>query len=102
MSPSFRTRSRAMEKFVRLGGVAASMPQPNIDTDAIIPASYQRTLKDDPGKGLFAGWRYDLKGNEVPDFVLNREPFRRSKVIVGGVNFGCGSSREFAVWALMR
>jgi 3-isopropylmalate/(R)-2-methylmalate dehydratase small subunit len=78
------------------------MPQPNIDTDAIIPASYQRTLKDDPGKGLFAGRRYDLKGNEIPDFVLNREPFRRSKIIVGGVNFGCGSSREFAVWALMR
>ncbi len=91
-----------MEKFVRLEGIAASMPQPNIDTDAIIPASYQRTLKDDPGKGLFAGWRYDLKGNEIPDFVLNREPFRRSKIIVGGVNFGCGSSREFAVWALMR
>lgn len=91
-----------MEKFVRLEGVAASMPQPNIDTDAVIPASYQRTLKDDPGKGLFAGWRYDLKGKEIPDFVLNREPFRHSKIIVGGVNFGCGSSREFAVWALMR
>jgi 3-isopropylmalate/(R)-2-methylmalate dehydratase small subunit len=91
-----------MEKFGRLEGVAASMPQPNIDTDAIIPVSYQRTLKDDPGKGLFAGWRYDLNGKEVPDFILNREPFRRSKMIVGGVNFGCGSSREFAVWALMR
>ena len=91
-----------MEKFVRLNGVAASMPQPNIDTDAIILASYQRTLKDNPGKGLFAGKRYDLKGNEVPDFILNREPFRNSKIIVGGVNFGCGSSREFAVWALVR
>ena len=91
-----------MEKFTRLEGVAASMPQPNIDTDAVIPASYQRTLKDDPGKGLFAGWRYDLKGNEIPEFILNREPFRKSKIIVGGVNFGCGSSREFAVWALMR
>jgi 3-isopropylmalate/(R)-2-methylmalate dehydratase small subunit len=91
-----------MEKFIRLEGVAASMPQPNIDTDAVIPASYQRTLSGDPGKGLFAGWRYDLKGNEIPEFILNREPFRRSKIIVGGVNFGCGSSREFAVWALMR
>lgn len=91
-----------MEKFIRLEGVAASMPQPNIDTDAVIPASYQRTLSGDPGKGLFAGWRYDLNGNEIPEFILNREPFRRSKIIVGGVNFGCGSSREFAVWALMR
>jgi 3-isopropylmalate/(R)-2-methylmalate dehydratase small subunit len=91
-----------MEKFTRLEGVAASMPQANIDTDAVIPASYQRTLSGDPGKGLFAGWRYDLKGNEIPDFILNREPFRKSRIIVGGVNFGCGSSREFAVWALMR
>jgi 3-isopropylmalate/(R)-2-methylmalate dehydratase small subunit len=51
---------------------------------------------------LFAGWRYDLQGNEVPDFILNRKPFRESKIIVAGANFGCGSSREFAVWALMR
>lgn len=91
-----------MEKFTRLNGVAASFPIPNINTDAVIPAAYQRTLKEDPGKGLFAGWRYDLQGKEVPDFILNREPFRQSKIIVAGENFGCGSSREFAVWALMR
>ncbi|NGO53746.1 3-isopropylmalate dehydratase small subunit [Allomesorhizobium camelthorni] len=91
-----------MEKFTKLDGVAASFPIPNINTDAVIPASYQRTLKDDPGKGLFAGWRYDLDGKEVPDFILNREPFRQSRIIVAGENFGCGSSREFAVWALMR
>ena len=91
-----------MDKFTRVEGIAAGFLQPNIDTDAIIPAAYQRTLKGDPGQGLFAGWRYDLKGNENPDFILNREPFRKSKILVGGVNFGCGSSREFAVWALMR
>jgi 3-isopropylmalate/(R)-2-methylmalate dehydratase small subunit len=91
-----------MEKFIRLTGVAASLPLADINTDAVIPASYQRTLNDDPGKGLFAGWRYDLDGNEVPDFILNREPFRKSRIIVAGENFGCGSSREFAVWALMR
>jgi 3-isopropylmalate/(R)-2-methylmalate dehydratase small subunit len=91
-----------MEKFTRLDGVAASLPFPDINTDAVIPASYQRTLNDDPGKGLFAGWRYDLEGKEVPDFILNREPYRNSKIIVAGENFGCGSSREFAVWALMR
>jgi len=91
-----------MEKFTRLDGVAASLPMPDINTDAVIPASYQRTLNDDPGKGLFAGWRYDLEGNEVPDFILNREPWRNSRIIVAGQNFGCGSSREFAVWALMR
>jgi 3-isopropylmalate/(R)-2-methylmalate dehydratase small subunit len=91
-----------MEKFTRLTGVAASMPLVDINTDAIIPASYQRTLEGNPGKGLFAGSRYDLHGNEVPDFILNQQPFRESKIIVAGPNFGCGSSREFAVWALMR
>lgn len=91
-----------MEKFTRLEGPAASFPKPDIDTDAIIPASWQRTLTGDPGKGLFGGWRYDLQGNENPDFILNRDPFRQAKIIVGGANFGCGSSREFAVWALMR
>jgi 3-isopropylmalate/(R)-2-methylmalate dehydratase small subunit len=91
-----------MEKFSTVNGVAASFPKINIDTDAIIPASWQRSLKHDPGEGLFGGWRYDLDGKEIPDFILNREPFRKSKIIVGGPNFGCGSSREFAVWALMR
>jgi 3-isopropylmalate/(R)-2-methylmalate dehydratase small subunit len=91
-----------MEPFVRVDGIAASMRQEIIDTDQIIPAAWQRTLGGDPGKGLFAGWRYDLDGKEIPDFVLNREPFRRARILVGGPNFGCGSSREFAVWALMR
>jgi len=91
-----------MEKFSRVEGPAASFPKPDIDTDAIIPAAWQRTLTGDPGKGLFGGWRYDLEGKEIPNFILNREPFRQAKIIVGGVNFGCGSSREFAVWALMR
>lgn len=89
-----------MQKFVRHQGIAASFPQYNIDTDAIIPAAYQRSLSEDMGKGLFAGWRYDLDGEEVPDFILNQEPFRNSSIIVGGVNFGCGSSREAAVYAL--
>lgn len=89
-----------MEKFTRLTGICASMPEANIDTDAIIPASYLRSLTTDLGRGLFGGRRYDLDGKEVADFVLNREPFRQSQIIVGGPNFGCGSSREGAVWAL--
>lgn len=91
-----------MRKFVKHHGIAASFPQHNIDTDAVIPASYQRSLSEDMGKGLFAGWRYDLDGKEVPDFILNQEPFRDASIIVGGVNFGCGSSREAAVYALMQ
>jgi 3-isopropylmalate/(R)-2-methylmalate dehydratase small subunit len=91
-----------MDKFIRVEGVAASFPKPDIDTDAIIPASWQRTLNGNPGEGLFGGWRYDLDGKEIPEFILNREPFRKAKIIVGGANFGCGSSREFAVWALER
>jgi 3-isopropylmalate/(R)-2-methylmalate dehydratase small subunit len=91
-----------MEKFRRVEGIAASFPQINIDTDAIIPASWQRSLKHNPGDGLFGGWRYNLDGTENPEFILNREPFRRSAIIVAGSNFGCGSSREFAVWALTR
>lgn len=89
-----------MEKLHKVEGVAASFRRSNIDTDAIIPAAYQRSLKEDPGRGLFAGWRYDLDGNEIPDFILNREPYRAAKIIVGSSNFGCGSSREFAVWAI--
>lgn len=89
-----------MDKLRRVEGVAASFRRPNIDTDAIIPAAYQRSLKLDPGLGLFGGWRYDLEGREIPEFILNREPYRHSRIIVGGPNFGCGSSREFAVWAI--
>jgi 3-isopropylmalate/(R)-2-methylmalate dehydratase small subunit len=89
-----------MDKVTVVEGVAAHFRQPNIDTDAIISAPYQRSLKHNPGDGLFANWRYDLDGRENPDFILNRPPYRDSRILVGGANFGCGSSREFAVWAI--
>jgi len=91
-----------MEKFTRVAGVAAPFPTANIDTDAIIPAQWLRSLSADLGKGLFGGSRYDQEGNEKPDFILNRAPYRDAKIIVAGPNFGCGSSREGAVWALQR
>jgi len=89
-----------MEKFTRVSGVAAPFPQANIDTDAIIPAQWLRSVSADLGKGLFGGWRYDGQGRERPDFILNQSRYREAKIIVGGPNFGCGSSREGAVWAL--
>lgn len=82
-------------------GVMAVMPLANINTDAIIPSVYLRTASAELGKGLFGGHRYDAAGHERPDFVLNREPFRDAKVLLADENFGCGSSREAAVWALM-
>jgi 3-isopropylmalate/(R)-2-methylmalate dehydratase small subunit len=91
-----------MEKFTRVAGVAAPFPTANIDTDAIIPAQWLRSLSADLGKGLSGGSRYDQEGNEKPDFILNRAPYRDAKIIVAGPNFGCGSSREGAVWALQR
>jgi len=91
-----------MEKFTVLRGVAAPLLQPNINTDAIIPAQWLGSTSHDLGQKLFAGWRYDLKGAENPDFVLNQPRYRTAKIMVGGENFGCGSSREAAVWALMR
>jgi 3-isopropylmalate/(R)-2-methylmalate dehydratase small subunit len=91
-----------MEKFARITGIAAAFPKANIDTDAIIPAQWLRSLGTDLGKGLFAGSRYDPAGKENPDFILNRAPYRDAKIIVAGPNFGCGSSREGAVWALQR
>jgi 3-isopropylmalate/(R)-2-methylmalate dehydratase small subunit len=89
-----------MEKFTRVTGIAAPFPKPDIDTDAIIPAQYLRTASTALGKGLFGGWRYDEAGSEKPDFILNQAPYRGAKVVVAGPNFGCGSSREGAVWAL--
>ena len=91
-----------MEKFKRVTGIAAPFPKANIDTDAIIPAQWLRSLSIDLGKGLFGGSRYDEVGNEKPDFILNRPPYRDAKIIVAGPNFACGSSREGAVWALQR
>ncbi len=90
------------EPFKNFAGIAAVLPRRNIDTDAIIPSAWLRSHHADLAKGLFARERFDDAGREVPDFVLNREPFRAASILVCGENFGCGSSREAAVWALKR
>lgn len=85
----------------RIAGIAAPMPRANIDTDQIIPMGHLvRVTREGLGEGLFSEWRYDGEGGENADFVLNREPWRRAVILVAGRNFGCGSSREHAVWAL--
>ena len=90
-----------MEKFTTLRGIAAPLPMVNIDTDRIIPKQFLKSIKRSGfGKHLFAPMRYDADGNENPDFVLNQEPYREAKVLIAGENFGCGSSREHAPWAL--
>jgi 3-isopropylmalate/(R)-2-methylmalate dehydratase small subunit len=90
-----------MDKFTILTGVAAPLNMINVDTDMIIPKQYLKTIKRSGlGKGLFSELRYDEKGRENPDFVLNKEPFRHATIIVAGDNFGCGSSREHAPWAI--
>ena len=91
-----------MEPFTVVKGIAAPMMMPNINTDAITPMAAGRSTSVDLGKMLFNNWRYNLDGSEIPEFILNRPPFRDSRFIVAGANFGCGSSRERAVWALMR
>jgi len=91
-----------MEKFTILTGVAAPLKQINVDTDKIIPKQYLKTIKRTGlGKGLFAEMRYKDDGSENPDFVLNKPAYRQTKVLVAGDNFGCGSSREHAPWALL-
>jgi 3-isopropylmalate/(R)-2-methylmalate dehydratase small subunit len=91
-----------MEKFDRLTGVAAPMPLVNIDTDMIIPTQFLKTIKRTGlGVSLFDEMRYDTEGRENPDFVLNQPAYRRAQIIVAGDNFGCGSSREHAPWALL-
>jgi len=90
-----------MEKFTTLTGVAAPMPLINIDTDMIIPKQFLKTIKRTGlGKNLFDEMRYTKDGAEIPDFVLNQPAYRNAKIIVAGANFGCGSSREHAPWAL--
>jgi 3-isopropylmalate/(R)-2-methylmalate dehydratase small subunit len=83
-------------------GIMAVMPMANINTDAIIPSVWLRTATADMGKGLFGGYRYDDEGRERPDFVLNQAPFRHARILLADENFGCGSSREAAVWALVQ
>ena len=90
-----------MNKFARLEGVAAPLNMINVDTDMIIPKQYLKTVKRTGlGKGLFAEKRYRDDGSENPDFVLNKPAYRKAKILVAGDNFGCGSSREHAPWAL--
>jgi 3-isopropylmalate/(R)-2-methylmalate dehydratase small subunit len=91
-----------MQKFTTLTGVAAPLPIVNVDTDMIIPKQFLKTIKRTGlGKGLFAELRYREDGAENPDFVLNRPAYRNAKILVAGDNFGCGSSREHAPWALL-
>jgi len=91
-----------IEKFTFLKAVAIPLDRGNVDTDAIIPARFLKTVKRTGlGEGLFHAWRYDGSGQEEPGFTLNMAPYRGGKILVTGENFGCGSSREHAVWALM-
>lgn len=90
-----------MEKFEPVSGIAAPMPLVNIDTDMIIPKQFLKTIKRTGlGVNLFDEMRYDEDGNEIPGFVLNKPAYRDAEILVAGDNFGCGSSREHAPWAL--
>jgi 3-isopropylmalate/(R)-2-methylmalate dehydratase small subunit len=91
-----------MDKFNVLTGVAAPLNMANVDTDKIIPARFLKTIKRTGlGKDLFSNLRYDEDGSEKPDFVLNQPKYRKAEILVAGENFGCGSSREHAPWALL-
>ena len=91
-----------MQKFNKLISIPAYLPLVNIDTDMIIPKQFLKTIKRTGlGKNLFFEMRYDEKGNIVSDFILNQHPFNKSKILIAGKNFGCGSSREHAPWALL-
>jgi len=91
-----------MQKFTKLTAVAAPLPMINVDTDAIIPKQFLKTIKRTGlGKHLFHELRYDEAGGDVADFVLNKPAYRKAQILVAGDNFGCGSSREHAPWALL-
>jgi 3-isopropylmalate/(R)-2-methylmalate dehydratase small subunit len=91
-----------MQKFDKLTAVAAPLDMINVDTDAIIPKQFLKTIKRTGlGRHLFSELRYDDKGHENPDFVLNKTAYRKAQILVAGDNFGCGSSREHAPWALL-
>ena len=91
-----------MEKFNKLNSIPSYLPLQNIDTDMIVPKQFLKTIKRTGlGKGLFYEMRYDEKGKIIEDFVLHKEPYNKSKILIAGKNFGCGSSREHAPWALL-
>ena len=91
-----------MQKFTTLKSIPAYLPIVNIDTDMIIPKQFLKTIKRTGlGKNLFYEMRYDEKGKAINDFILNQNPFNNSKILIAGKNFGCGSSREHAPWALL-
>ena len=91
-----------MDKFVTLKSLAIPLDRSNIDTDAIIPKQFLKTIKRTGlGKNLFFEMRYDDQGKTIDNFILNKEPFNQSKILIAGKNFGCGSSREHAPWALL-
>ena len=91
-----------MDKFTTLTAVAAALPMAHVDTDKVIPSRFLKTIKRTGlGRHLFDPLRFRPDGSEIPDFVLNREPWRKAGVLVAGDNFGCGSSREHAPWALL-
>ncbi|WP_297614256.1 3-isopropylmalate dehydratase small subunit [uncultured Roseicyclus sp.] len=91
-----------MDKFTTLSGIAAPLPLINVDTDMIIPKQFLKTIqRSGLGKNLFDEMRYDDSGAEIADFVLNKPAYRRAQMLVGAENFGCGSSREHAPWALL-
>ena len=91
-----------MQKFNSLKSIPAYLPIVNIDTDMIIPKQFLKTIKRTGlGKNLFFEMRYDDSGNKIKDFILNQQPYNKSKILIAGKNFGCGSSREHAPWALL-
>jgi len=91
-----------MQKFTKLTGVAAALPMRNVDTDMIIPKQFLKTiLRTGLGRSLFYELRFDQAGKEIPEFVLNKPAYRKAQILITGENFGCGSSREHAPWALL-